>query len=53
MFQTHTRDFEASHRRAFDKLEKRLGDLEDQVEQRIVAEARTETRLYYIERGGR
>ena len=53
VFQTHTRDFEANHRRAVGALEKRLADLEGQMSQRIVAEARTETRLYYIERGGR
>ena len=53
MFQTQTRDFEANHRRAVGVLEKRLADLEGKMQQRIVAEARTETRLYYIERGGR
>ena len=53
VFQTHTRDIERSHRGEFLELKKRLAELEGQMSQRIVAEARTETRLYYIERGGR
>ena len=53
VFQTHTRDIERSHRGEFLELKQRLAELEGQMSQRIVAEARTETRLDYIERGGR
>ena len=53
VFQTHTRDIERSHRGEFLELKQRLAELEGQMSQRIVAEARTKTRLYYIERGRR
>ena len=49
VFQTHTRDIEESHRLEFLELKQRLIKIERVMQRRIVVEARTETRLNYIE----